>query len=424
MTLYSRLPLATLLATSLAWSAPAAAQPADDAAASPTTLATPTAPTTPTPPTAPTAPTPPTPPASPLSVERRGNEDADVSVRGTTSETVWVGGRTVEVEASSPDTFAAGERVTLRGAVSDNFVGAGRDVTVKGPVGGDVFLFGETLTLAADVGGDVYAAGESLIIPSDVSVGGNVYFGGANLDLDGTVAGSLLGGGANIALDGAIGGRVKLEAADLSLGPAASIGGDLIYTSPGQATVADGATIAGRTDWTERVTEHDGDDDSEGGGIAAGLGWHAFLFLSACLVGGVLLLLFPKALRRPAALLEEEAPVSLGIGFAVLLGVPVLAVFLALFVLPIPLSLLALAVYLPVTFLARYVAAFALGTWLTGRMGRAATPWWTLVAGLAVLHLGYAVPFLGGLVTLGATVLGLGAIFLAARRAGEEVQAA
>ena len=96
---------------------------------------------------------------------------------------------------------------------------------------------------------------------------------------------------------------------------------------------------------------------------------------------------------------------------------PVLALVLALFVVPLPVSFLAMAVYVPATFLARTIAAYAIGSLALDRAGKSAGALGTLVAGLALLHVVYLVPGLGGLIWLAATVMGLGALFLAARRA-------
>jgi len=343
---------------------------------------------------------------------------ATPSVSGASDRSVFVGGRAVEIDATAPDIFGAGESVTMRGEVLDNFIGAGRDVTIKGPVGGDAFLAGESLLISANVGGDVYAVGETLTIPEGVTVGGNLYVGAATLDLDGAIGGNILGGAATIKLDGSVGGDVEIEVADLLVGPGASIGGTLQYEAPKRGSVSDQATT-GAVTWTEKqVNVDDGSDD--GGGVGEHLSWHLFMFLASLLIGGVLMTLFPRAVVKSAEVLDDEAPVSLGIGFAILLGVPVLAVFLALFVLPIPLSLLTLALYVPATFLARYIAAFAVGKLVLDRMGRDSKPLGMLFAGLAVLHIGYAIPWIGGLVTLAATVLGLGALFLAARRAADQ----
>jgi len=346
---------------------------------------------------------------------RSGQDDSDVTVTGASDHTVFAGGRRVQIDATAADAFAAGERVTLRGEVLDNFLGAGQDVTIDGPVGGDAFLLGENLELGADVGGDVYAAGESLFVPEGVSIGGNLYFGGATLELDGTVGGSLLGGSGDIGIDGTVAGDVRVDAGDVRIGPGATIGGDLSYESPEQGDVSDLAAIGGLVDWTEKVQSVR--DHSDSGSSFGGALFRLFLFLGSLIIGSVLLVLFPRVVSRPAEVLEQEAPVSLGIGFAALIGVPVLALVLALFILPIPLSLLSMAVYVPALVLARYVAAYTVGKLVLERLGRSAKPFGALVAGLALLHLVYAVPLVGGLVSLCATVLGLGALFLAARRA-------
>jgi cytoskeletal protein CcmA (bactofilin family) len=403
---------AALLATSLILTPTAFAQdaPAADAEVEVEVDATP-------------SPTPEAP--KPFLVDRTGNDQEDVHVTGQTSRTVWAGGRDVMIDATAPDAFAGGETVTLRGQILDNFVAAGRIVSVKGPVGGDVFLFGETIHLDADVAGDVYAASETMTIPEGVSVGGNVYYGGAELDIDGSVGGSILAGGANISINGSVGGDVEISGAAINIGPNASIGGDLDYTSPTEGSISDQASIGGEVKWTQKAaSEHHGVDLDEDSGIVGAIGYFFFFLLSALLIGGVLLGLFPAVITRPAAILEEEAPVSLGVGFAVLLGLPVLALFLMIFILPIPLSLLALAVYVPATFLARFIAAYALGTLVATRMGKSATPVGALFAGLAMLHIGYAIPLLGALICLAATVFGLGALFLAARRATAATAAA
>lgn len=358
-------------------------------------------------------------PPDDLKTTRTGSDDEDVTVSGRSSKSIFAGGRNVSVTSTSPDLFAGGETVKLSGDVLDNLFGGAQTLTLDGPVGGDAFLVGETLTITADIDGDLYALSETLVLPEGVTVGGNVYYGGATFDFDGSIGGNLLGGGADFDLNGAIGGDVELEVASLTVGPAADIEGTLSYRSPEQGAIDDGASV-GSVDWTEKQVDVDEDDDD---GPAGAIGWWLFMLGASLLIGGVLLWAFPRALKRPAATLEAEAPVALGVGFAVLLGVPVLALFLGIFLLPLPLSLLALAIYVPATFLARFVAAYALGGFLLSRMGQAAKPLGALVAGIVVLRILAAIPVLGGLVMLAATVLGLGALFLAARRSATEAAA-
>ncbi len=398
----------TLALSTLLAAAPAVAQ--DTPTPEPATEATPEAST-------PEATTPEAPPDVParrgVNLQRTGSEE-DVTLTGSTHRTVFSGGRNVQVGVTAPDVVAAGEVVETTGRIADNFIGAGREVRVLGPVGGDALILGETLTLSADIAGDLYALGESLRIPEGVTVGGNVYFAGADFDLAGAIGGDLLGAGANFDLDGRIGGDVTLEVANLDVGPGATVVGTLEYTSPEKGIVSDGASV-GAVDWTMKAVDVGGDDEGEGSALGT-LGFKVGMLLAALLAGAATIGLFPRALSRPAELLAEESPVALGVGFALLLGVPVLAAFLAVFILPIPLSLFSLAVYVPALYLARLVAAYALGWLLLERMNQTPKAFGALAVGVVVLHLLYAIPLLGGLVTLGATILGLGALFLAARR--------
>ena len=353
--------------------------------------------------------------AAPLVQERGGPDEANVTVTGSSTGTVWVGGRNVEVASTSADAVAAGESVNMVGEVLDNFLGAGRLVQLSGPVGGDAFLFGETVELRDDVAGDVYTAAETVRVPADVSIGGNLYFGGALLDLDGTVEGDLVGSSAELRIDGTVLGDVRVNAGTLAVGPGATIGGDLVYESQDPSNAIEGA-VSGDVTWTASENAVEIDTGSDAGGWVA---WRLFLFFGAMIAGIGMLLLFPSVLKRPTGILENEWPVSLGVGFAVLIGVPVLALFLMVFVLPIPLSALALAIWLPATYIARLVVAYAVGKVVLERRkeDKVAKPLGALAVGMVILHVIYAIPYLGGLLMMIATVFGLGALFLAARRA-------
>jgi len=355
-------------------------------------------------------------PDAPLKQQRAGQDSADVTVTGTSTRTVWAGGRNVEVASTSPDAVAAGEAVNLVGGVLDNFLGAGKLVQISGPVGGDAFLAGETIEVRESVEGDVYAIGETVRVPSGVTIGGNLYFGGAILDLDGTVDGDLVGGGADLMIDGTVHGDVRVDAANLAVGPNAVIDGDLVYESL-EASESIHGTVAGDVTWT--ATEKPVKHHDEGGGFVSWMLWNLFFFGGALVAGMALLLLFPLVLKRPTEILEGEWPVSLGVGFAVLLGVPALALFLLIFVIPIPLSALAMAVWLPATYVARLVAAYAVGKLVLerGKDDKVAKPLGALAVGMVILHVLYAIPVLGFLLMMIATVFGLGALFLAARRA-------
>src|SRR5208337_5679889 len=101
---------------------------------------------------------------------------------------------------------------------------------------------------------------------------------------------------------------------------------------------------------------------------------------------------------------------SLGLGFAVLAGVPVAIFLTAITLVGLPASLMLLMFYLVAIYLAKvWVGAF-LGQILLKPAGATKSDWLLgLLVGLLILTIVGFVPYLGGLVHLGVVCLGLGA---------------
>ena len=101
---------------------------------------------------------------------------------------------------------------------------------------------------------------------------------------------------------------------------------------------------------------------------------------------------------------------SLGLGFAVLAGVPVAIIMIAITLVGLPASLMLLMFYLVAIYLAKlWVGAF-LGQMLLKPTGVTKSDWLLgLLVGLLILTIVRFIPYLGGLVHWGVVCLGLGA---------------
>ena len=101
---------------------------------------------------------------------------------------------------------------------------------------------------------------------------------------------------------------------------------------------------------------------------------------------------------------------SLGLGFAVLAGVPVAIILIAITLVGLPASLMLLVFYLVAIYLAKiWVGAF-LGQILLKQAGETKSDWLLgLLIGLLILTVVGFIPYLGGLVHFGVVCLGLGA---------------
>jgi hypothetical protein len=264
-------------------------------------------------------------------------------------------------------------------------------------------------------------AGAARLAPA-ARVGGDAFLGGGSAALEGAVGRRLWAGAGELAIGGPVGGDVRAEVGTLRLGPGAAIRGDLSYASDREAEIAAGASVGGTTARSApRAARAPG---ALPGPADAALGWLRGL-VGLSLFGAALVLLFPRLSERGGATVVSSPWASLGIGAALLVGVPFGAVLLFVAGLLVGgwwLGPLALALD-AVALVAGYVlAALVLGTWLLRRvLAEAPHPLWRMVAGLVALGLLTVVPVLGPLAALAAVLVGLGALAIAAARPGGEV---
>jgi cytoskeletal protein CcmA (bactofilin family) len=330
------------------------------------------------------------------------------------------------------DHFAAGRAVSLDGSIAGDAFAAGGEVTVDGPITGDAYLTGAHVEMRGSVGQGLYAAGALVAVSGRVKhdarlVGGTVEvspaarFGGAlsmagrTLSMAGITDGNLRMVGRDVTVSGGVGGDAEISAAHIEIGPSARIAGKLRYRSEREPAIADGAQIGGGLErlpgtyraWTWREGSHDGID---GTGRGAWLGG-SFVF------GVLLLLLAPDFLRGTSRIAASEWPLSLGVGMAMLVAVPFVAVLLLITLIGIPVALLAIALYALLLLLGHIVAVVAVGDYALGRWApaRAQSAGWRVLGLLgALVALGVArhVPLVGGLVTLLVLLTGIGALSL------------
>lgn len=315
-----------------------------------------------------------------------------------------------------PDRLAAGMQVTVTDSVAGDLMAAGGVVSVTGPVGGDVLAAGGRVAVSGPVDGSVRAAGGEVTVDGAVrrnvtaaggavrlgpaaTVDGNAYLSAGEVAIEGEVGGHVRASGEVVRLLGTAGGSVEVVAEEVVVGPGARVAGDLVHRSPGPARVDPGARIGGRV--IHRPME--GPDP-----LAAWIGHlvriGAFLF-----TGAVLVALFPGVFARLRDALERRPWPSLGLGLAALLAVPLCLVLVGLTVLGIPLALVGGVLFGGALYAARAVAAVWLGERLLGGgPGRGARVVAFLLGG-ALLVLAGLLPWIGWIVTLGATLAGIGA---------------
>jgi hypothetical protein len=329
------------------------------------------------------------------------------------------------------DHFVTGCPVSVERPVAGDLIAAGCDVEVLAEVDGDLVVAGGTLRLAAPVKQSLYAAGGKISIESEVQhnvrvgggrvelapgakIGGNVTIGGGEVEIDGAIGGYLEVGGGSVRINGPVAGDVEVGAGEVELGPNARIGGKLSYQSGDEIERDPAAQVHGGVERIEREERWSAwQHASHGRGSSHGWFWPLGLLVIAAILAAAL----PHFYLGVAQTTRARWPLSMLIGFIVVLCVPVVALLAIVTLIGIPLALALIALYF-LLLLAGYVSAgVALGELALQRWGaaRAASAGWRIgAAGLAMLVLSLAghTPFVGALITLAAVLMGIGALLL------------
>lgn len=315
-------------------------------------------------------------------------------------------------EIINDDYFSSGEKVILSGEVLGDAYLAGGNIVVDGFVGGDLLVVGGNINIDGEVEGDVRVAGGNVNITG--KVGGNVSAFGGNVQIakSAEIFGSLVSGAGNVDVLGLVGNNATVGSGMLTIGNDAGINGNLVYFSDEDADISKGATISGQI--TKRVMPHvrESAKSDFDHGMA---GWSVYSFLSSVIFGILFLVAFPNFTQTTVAVIRSRPWASLGIGFLVLISVPLIVFLLAITLIGIPLAAVLLVSYIFMILFAKIFTGIAFGSWVLQKFGQKQNPYLSLTLGLLLLSVLKFVPFFGMLVGFAVTLFGIGAYAISKR---------
>jgi cytoskeletal protein CcmA (bactofilin family) len=317
-----------------------------------------------------------------------------------------------EVRADGPvrgSFYATGGDIDLAYPVAKDAYLAGGDIRVHAPVGGNLGMAGGDLALETSVGGKARLIGGQISVGPQAAVAGSLELDGGQVTMRGKAAQNMTVRAGAVIIDGEIDGDVKIEAREITLRPGALIKGSLTYTSRHEMNLDTGAQVQG-------AVVH---ESGPGGGYSRGarsrnlsdisVYWLVVLLAS----GTVFMLAFPAFVEGAQAELASRGWEYLGVGLAVLLATPVLAVIFAITIIGIPVAVVLVVMFLLLMFLGYVVSAIFIGACLlrAAHRERETGVGWrigALAIALIALALLRLVPVAGGLVLFLVLVFGIG----------------
>jgi cytoskeletal protein CcmA (bactofilin family) len=285
---------------------------------------------------------------------------------------------------------------------------------IHGRVGDSTRFFGNSLTISGTVDGDVLAFGGLVDLKPGARITGSLIAFTQTVNVEGVVEGDMNATAGEMLISGTVGGNAQLKADRIQLEPSGSIAGDLAYTSRKEIDADLASIVAGDVHYEEEL------EDDDGGGSAFfslfSIAIWTWATVAAMIVGLVALALLRGAAPGITERIDRDALVGTLIGFGTFLIVPAAAVVAIALLVTLPLGVIVLMLFIGALYLAKMPVALWAGRRLLGVLGsRDPSPFLALLLGLLLLYLLFAVPYLGKLVWLVTTWLGLGAMILAAR---------
>ena len=329
---------------------------------------------------------------------------------------IYAAAREVNVQSSIDGDFvAAAQRVTVDGTVAGDIIVAAQEIDVRSQVNDDLRAAGQTVQVTSPVAGHLVAAGYSVVVSEDV--GDWAWLAGNTVEVLGDVGGDLSIRANNILINAEVDGNVEVTGDELSLGPEASVRGDLTWRSDNEADISPEANIGG--EFIEEPLP----------GLAEGVtsGRALWFTISVIFAVMVLFLLFSRPMRASADRIAAHPAASLSLGFAVLVGAPVLALILMFSPLNAWVGLGVLGIYLVVLLLGVLTGLFAISDLALRRFRPKPAIWQALAAILVTIILvGLLshIPYLGIITILIIWLLGMGTLcwggWLALRNYGRD----
>ena len=338
-------------------------------------------------------------------LEVRGGDEVYVSEK--INDDLFMGGTDGKFDGElRGDIIAAGMDITIDGIVDGNVNAAGYMAKVGGNVYRSVRMAGYKLTADGQIGNNLMMAGAIARVSRTCEVGNDVNITAGMVNINGTILGDLEVEAEEVVISGTIDKNVEIACDKLTIDRSAVIIGDLSYSSPEKASIADGAQIEGERRWKKKTAGDGSSFDS----ILKTL----VLFVGAFVTG---LLLF-GCCRIPAqsvkGVIIADLPRAFGFGLVAFIVVPIILLFMLVTVVGIPVSVVGLLIYIVLFYMSKLFVAVALGDKIVQLVSSSESKSYalSLFIGLVILTILFNIPYLGWIFYLAAVVTGLGAVMI------------
>ncbi len=326
---------------------------------------------------------------------------------------LYVTANTLTIDGNvSGDLITAAQIITVNGRIEGDIIAIAQNITINGEVGGNIRVAGTTINLNGSVARNINAFGTSIVLGTASKTGWDVYAAGMNLESRGVIEGGLSGYFTRALISGKVAKNINLKLSGNKLGEGltisseAIIGGDIVYTADKSASISEKATLGGKLQ--QKIPENNKND------FATVWIWTMLYSIFAALaVGLILITLFKKITPKIISKIESK-PMKVALpGLILMFALPPIALVLAFTLIGVPLALIIMVWWLVAIYVAKLFTAILLGQLILKNLNKnhQVKLIWSLILGVIISWLLFAIPFVGWIIGLIAIWLGLGGIY-------------
>lgn len=319
------------------------------------------------------------------------------------------------------DLLALARDINMDGTVNGDMIAGAQKMEVEGEVKDDARLASQELILKGRIGSDLMALAQNLRVEEGSFILGDAFLGGKELDMNGSVEKNLRIWGGEIRIRGKVGGNLHIQGEQISLGPKAVIGGDLVYISPREIEVQEGAKILGKVVWKKRL----GKSPLTGGGFRfkGNFLWKLISLTSLISLGSLLIALAPRQMELTAETLISSPGRSILLGLGIFIFAPLILFIIAITMVGLPAAAILLLFYLIILYLSPIFVALAVGRKIfKGGKASKGELIGAMVLGLLIIALLTGIPGIGGIISLIILFFGIGSFAISRRTTYQEAK--
>lgn len=352
-------------------------------------------------------------PAHAIEIRKAEKDVGNISVAEdeTIDDTLVAFGDSVDIRGIvTGDLITFARRVNIQGSVEGNLITFGQNIDVTGKVDGDLIGFAQSMQAGGDIGKNLWVFAQTLTMGQNGRIGQNATAFGANVNVDGSIGQDASIFGAFLDVGGNVGRDLNVSGERLSVKGTTVVGRNLNATIKLEKNlqIAPGATIQGMTNIIPAPEKVQANKF-----VTFGFYFGQFLRIAAAFVMGVLLFWIIPGMKKVPLTDMRGLLSSGGIGFLAAVATPIAAVILIITLIGLPVGVTLLLFWLLVLYYAKILVGRCIGNMLLkekkNTLGEAAL---SLLIGLVIVIVAVNIPYIGFVLNILLTILGMGAFLI------------